>query len=96
MRYKILLDKKKRFLFKKNELKRTSIKISNRLNAKLKISNFIKLFDISVNTSLNRIKNRCFITGRSKSIYKKFKVSRIKLREMIVNSNYPGFTKYSW
>lgn len=96
MKYKILLDKNKRLFFKKNELKRTSIKICNRLNAKLKINNFIKLFNISVNTSLNRIKNRCFLTGRSKSIYKKLKISRIKLREMIVSSSYTGFTKHSW
>lgn len=96
MKYKIFLDKKKRLLFKKNELKRLSIKVNNRLNTKLKINTFIKLFNIPVISSFNRIKNRCFISGRSNSVYKKLKVSRIKFRELVLNGIYPGFTKNSW
>jgi ribosomal protein S14 len=96
MKYKTFLDKKKRLLFKKNELKRISIKVNNRLNTKLKINHFIKLFNLPLISAFSRIKNRCFISDRSKSIYKKLKVSRIKFRELVLAGAYSGFTKTSW
>lgn len=94
MKYKILIDKKRRFLFKKNELKYLSIKLGVRLNQKLKINSFIKPFDRS--STFTKIKNRCFVSNRSKSVYKKLNVSRLKFRELLLNGNYPGFTKNCW
>ena len=94
MKYKILIDKNRRLLFKKNELKYVSIKISLRLNQKFKINSFLKPFDKKYTST--KIKNRCFVSNRSKAIYTKFKVSRLKLREMILNGICPGFTKNCW
>jgi len=96
MKYKIITDNKNRRLFRKNELKYISLKLSIRLNQKLKIKNCIKFFDIQKNDIFTKIKNRCFLSNRSKSIYKKFRVSRIKFRELVINGNYPGLIKSSW
>nr|YP_009476636.1 ribosomal protein S14 [Chroomonas placoidea]AVM81129.1 ribosomal protein S14 [Chroomonas placoidea] len=94
MKYKILIDNKRRLLFKKNELKYISIKVGIRLNQKLKINSFLK--PLTKNNTFSKIKNRCFITSRSKGLYKRLKVSRIKFREMALTGNYPGFTKNCW
>jgi small subunit ribosomal protein S14 len=96
MRYKIILDKNKRLLFKQNEIKRLTIKIHNRLSYKLKINTFVKLSNISTKSAFTKIKNRCFISARSKAVFTKLKISRIKFREIIVNGGLPGFTKNSW
>lgn len=40
--------------------------------------------------------NRCQITGRSRSVYRKFGVSRIVLRELALQGMIPGMRKASW
>ena len=42
------------------------------------------------------IKNFCIISGRSRSIHKKFKVSRILLRELSSKGYFFGLKKASW
>ena len=44
----------------------------------------------------NRIKNRCFLTGRPKGYLRKFGLSRIVVREMALRGEIPGVTKASW
>jgi small subunit ribosomal protein S14 len=96
MRYKLVLDNKKRRLFKKNEVKRVCLKIGLRLKYKLTLKSITELADLAKNSSFSKIQTRCFITGRSKSVYRKFGVSRIKLREMILNGLQTGLKKSSW
>lgn len=48
------------------------------------------------NASPVRIKNRCSITGRSKSYMRPFGVSRQQFREMARRGELPGVTKASW
>lgn len=48
------------------------------------------------NSSPNRIKNRCRITGRPRSFIRKFGLSRITFREKALNGEIPGVTKSSW
>lgn len=43
-----------------------------------------------------RLKNRCQLTGRPRGVYRKFKLSRIKFREMASAGKLPGVTKSSW
>lgn len=43
-----------------------------------------------------RRKNRCQITGRGRSVYRKFGVSRIVLRELALKGMVPGMRKASW
>ena len=47
-------------------------------------------------SSRSRIRNRCAITGRSRGVYKKFGLSRHKLREAAMRGEVPGLTKASW
>ena len=47
-------------------------------------------------SSKSRIRNRCQITGRSRGVYKKFGLSRHKLREAAMRGEVPGLTKASW
>jgi small subunit ribosomal protein S14 len=96
MKYKSVLDNRKRKLFKKNEIKRICLKIGLRLNNKFTLKSIVELGDLNRNSSLSKIQTRCFLTGRSKAVYRKFGVSRIKLREMILNGVQTGVKKSSW
>jgi len=44
----------------------------------------------------NRLRNRCMATGRPRSYYRKFGLSRIAFREMALNGLIPGVRKASW
>jgi len=44
-------------------------------------------------SSKSRLRNRCQITGRPHGVYRKFKLSRIKLREEGMKGNVPGLKK---
>jgi small subunit ribosomal protein S14 len=54
---------------------------------------FAKLPRNSCPTRLNR---RCAVSGRSKSYYRKFGISRIALRELALRGQLPGVRKSSW
>lgn len=48
------------------------------------------------NSSPVRLRSRCQLTGRSRGVLKKFKLSRLCFREMANNGLIPGVTKASW
>lgn len=48
------------------------------------------------NASPTRVRNICSLTGRSRGVYRKFKISRIKLRELALDGKIPGMKKASW
>jgi len=43
-----------------------------------------------------RLRNRCEVTGRPRGFYRKFKMSRIALRELGSQGKIPGVVKSSW
>ncbi|MDK2779078.1 MAG: 30S ribosomal protein S14 [Pseudomonadota bacterium] len=47
-------------------------------------------------SSSSRQQRRCQMTGRPHGVYRKFKLSRIKLREEGMKGNVPGLKKASW
>jgi small subunit ribosomal protein S14 len=55
-----------------------------------------KLAEMPRNTALVRVRNRCEVTGRPRSFYRKFKMSRIALRELGSQGLIPGLIKSSW
>ena len=55
-----------------------------------------KLNDLPRNGSSIRHRNRCQITGRPRGNYRKFGLSRIKLRELSMTGDLPGVVKSSW
>jgi small subunit ribosomal protein S14 len=48
------------------------------------------------NSCPTRLNRRCQISGRSKSYYRKFGISRIALRELTLRGQLPGMRKSSW
>lgn len=43
-----------------------------------------------------RLQRRCRVTGRPHAVYRKFGLSRIKLRETMMRGEVPGLKKASW
>ncbi|WP_448189879.1 30S ribosomal protein S14 [Azospirillum sp. sgz301742] len=56
----------------------------------------LKLAELPRNSSKVRIRNRCEVSGRPRAFYRKFKLSRIALRELASTGQIPGMTKSSW
>jgi small subunit ribosomal protein S14 len=56
----------------------------------------LKLAELPRNSSATRIRNRCELTGRPRGYYRKFKLSRIALRELASAGQIPGMVKSSW
>ena len=48
------------------------------------------------NSSPSRVVRRCQVTGRPHAVYRKFGLSRIKLREAAMRGDIPGLVKSSW
>ncbi|MGV8998427.1 MAG: 30S ribosomal protein S14 [Parvibaculaceae bacterium] len=67
-----------------------TIPVEERFSAQLKLS------ELPRNSSKTRIHNRCEITGRSKSYYRKLRMSRIALRDFASRGQIPGMVKSSW
>lgn len=98
---KILIekDKKKRFLTKKYEFKRLLLKyiiFNQTLDSYYRVQAQYLLNKLPKNSSRVRIKNRCILTGRAKSVYKKFRLSRIMLKNFGLIGLIPGLKKASW
>ncbi len=56
----------------------------------------LKLQKLPRDSSLSRIRNRCNLTGRPHGYYRKFGLSRNKLREATMRGDVPGVVKASW
>ncbi len=56
----------------------------------------LKLAELPRNSSATRIRNRCELTGRPRGTYRKFKLSRLALRELASAGQIPGMVKSSW
>lgn len=61
-----------------------------------KEKNYAALAELPRDSSPTRSHNRCQITGRSKAVLRKFKICRIKLRELALAGQIPGLKKASW
>jgi len=46
--------------------------------------------------SKGQIRNRCVLTNRSRGVHRKFRLSRISIRELAGSGLLPGVTKSSW
>ena len=68
----------------------TSVDETERLMARLKMA------ELPRNGNPTRIRNRCELTGRSRGFYRKFRLSRIMLRELANKGLIPGVVKSSW
>ena len=84
----------KKFSKKRKDLKKIiknkNLPLEERFNAQLKLAKLPR------NSAKIRIRNRCEMTGRPRGVYRKFKISRIALRELASKGIIPGMTKSSW
>jgi small subunit ribosomal protein S14 len=57
---------------------------------------YLKLAELPRNSSKVRLRNRCQVSGRPRGNYRKFKMSRIALRDLASTGQVPGVVKSSW
>ena len=94
----IARDKKRALLiqrfFNKRKILKTNLKEAQSFQKKLEIN--IALQKLPKNSSPNRLRNRCWKTGRPRAFYRFFGLSRHVLREMAYEGLLPGVVKASW
>ncbi|TWT05722.1 30S ribosomal protein S14 [Reyranella sp. CPCC 100927] len=92
-------NKRREKLSKQQNAKRSALKevvmdrarpIEERFEAQLKLN------ELPRNGTRIRIRNRCEVSGRSRGVYRKFKLSRIGLRDLASRGQLPGVVKSSW
>lgn len=67
------------------------------LRAELKAKgDYEALAELPRDASPTRLVNRCSLTGRRHAFMRRFKLSRIKFRELASSGQIPGVTKSSW
>ncbi len=57
---------------------------------------YLKLAQLPRNSAPVRVRNRCELSGRPRGNYRKFKLSRIALRDLASVGQIPGMVKSSW
>ena len=82
-----------KFFQKRNEFKK-QMSLTKSFKEQLFFS--VKLQKLPKNSSITRLHNRCFVTGRPKGYFRDFGISRHVLREMAHQCLLPGITKASW
>ena len=91
-------DKRKR-LAKKFAARRAKLKVLAKdkdLSPEERFNARIKLAQLPRNSSPSRFRLRCELTGRSRGNYRKFKLCRMKIRELGSSGQIPGLVKSSW
>ncbi|NQV55005.1 MAG: 30S ribosomal protein S14 [Rhodospirillales bacterium] len=92
-------NKKRERLVKKFSAKRAQLKtmakdeslsLEERFNARMKLSQLPR------DSSPVRVRLRCELSGRGRGNYKKFRLSRIALRDLAALGQIPGMVKSSW
>ncbi|MEE2955215.1 MAG: 30S ribosomal protein S14 [Pseudomonadota bacterium] len=92
-------NRKRTRMVKKYALRRQKLKaiakdqtlpVEDRFGARLKLA------EMPRNSSPVRVRNRCEISGRPRGFYRKFKISRIALRDLASSGYIPGMVKSSW
>ena len=84
----------KKFNNKRQSLKKQIMKKDLSIEERFKIQS--KLNELPRDSSKIRIRNRCKLTGRTRGVYRKFGLSRIKIRELSMSGALPGVVKSSW
>lgn len=95
----IARNKKREKLSAKHAAKRAALKATlhnKELAPEERFQAAMALNKLPKNASPIRVHNRCEISGRPKAYYRKFKISRISLRDLASRGQIPGVVKSSW
>jgi small subunit ribosomal protein S14 len=101
MAKKSLIERNKRRerLVQRYAKRRAALKTATRdedLSPEERFAARLKLAEMPRNGSKVRLRLRCGLTGRPRGNYRKFKLSRIALRELASTGQIPGMVKASW
>ena len=83
-----------KFKVRRQDLKNKIMQKNLSMEERFKLQS--KLNELPRDSAKIRLRNRCEITGRTRGVYRKFGLSRIKLRELTMSGNLPGMVKSSW
>jgi len=92
-------EKRRAGIVKKYAAKRAKLKElirSPRTSPEKRAEAQAKLQSQPRDASASRMRMRCAITGRSRGVYRKFGLSRVKIREVASRGEIPGLAKASW
>ena len=92
-------NRKRRRLAARDNAKRAALKeIANDRDLPMeeRFSARLRLAKMPRNGAAVRVRNRCELSGRPRGYYRKFRISRIALRELAAFGLIPGMVKSSW
>jgi small subunit ribosomal protein S14 len=92
-------EKRREALIKKHAAKRAKLRElirDPRSSPEQRVAAQESLQKLPRDSNPNRKRNRCSVTGRSRGVYRKFGLARVKLREAANRGELPGLTKASW
>ena len=91
-------EKRARLVEKFAERRKQLKAVVNGMEASIedKIAADAELQKLPKNSSPVRRRSRCRLTGRPRGVYRKFGLSRNKLREAAMRGDIPGLVKASW
>lgn len=95
----IYRQKKREKLVRKYAAKRAELKrraSDSSLGTEERMAAREALAKLPRNSSPVRLRSRCMLTGRGRGVYRKFRLSRIKFRELAHLGQLPGVQKASW
>lgn len=84
----------KKYVHKREELKK--IIKDEEADEDARMEAMLKLQKLPRDSSPTRQQRRCRVTGRPHAVYRKFGLSRNKLRETAMRGDIPGLVKASW
>lgn len=93
------VDKNNRQIFNLTEVQKIvykSILSNQKESIEFRYKAHLFLLSFLRQSSLIKIKNRCILTNRSRSVYRKFKMSRLMFRKMALEGKLIGVKKTSW
>lgn len=97
LKYKDIKNRKKFF---REELKLKALKYFyiNSLHSNTKAKSKLLFFYLKETQKISKtiLQSRCVLTNRPKVSYRKFRISRIKLREMLKFNIFPGYKRAIW
>jgi len=92
-------NKRRAALAAKHSAKRAALKAmtkSKDLPMEERFAAQLKLAQMPRNGAKVRVRNRCEVSGRPRAFYRRFRISRVALRDLASNGQLPGVVKSSW
>jgi len=92
-------DLKRRKMGKSLANKRAALKkviMNKEASVEERFAATLQLAELPRNSAKNRQRNRCALTGRPRAHHRKFRLSRIAIRDLASRGELPGVVKSSW